>query len=190
MMWVWKNVLANLGDVFFVKQTRWSFKSDRPNITLYKLNFQRFVPQFCLVLMLIHKVCDACPFLCFFYIQKGVDIHGKPLTSHAKGPHGTSERREFEPGCALADKVTLLSHQKRGVSQQKIRLGFGGGLFGTPCIQEFGVELLFDRQGEQNSKKKLQVGGLFSNRFTQTNLWKPCFSPNYDAMAPATNHHK
>lgn len=70
------------------------------------------------------------PFSCFFYIQKGVDIHGKPLTSHAKGPHGTSERREFEPGCALVFEVTLLSHQERGASQQKIRLGLGGDFSG------------------------------------------------------------
>lgn len=40
--------------------------------------------------------------------------------------------------------------------------GFWGGLFGTPCIQEFGVELLFDRQGEQNSKKILRIGGFLT----------------------------
>lgn len=79
--------------------------------------------------------------LCVFEYSKGGDTHAKPLTSHAKGPHTTSERREFEPRCALDFKVRLLSHptKKR--------------FFGTPCIQEFGVKLLFDRQGEQNSKK-------------------------------------
>lgn len=63
--------ISKLGWSFLRKANRWSVKADRPNITLYKLNFQRFVPKFCLVLMLIHRVCDHCPFFVFLLYSKG-----------------------------------------------------------------------------------------------------------------------
>lgn len=66
-----KKCISKLGWSFLRKANRWSVKADRPNITLYKLNFQRFVPKFCLVLMLIHRVCDDCPFFVFLLYSKG-----------------------------------------------------------------------------------------------------------------------
>lgn len=157
-----KKCISKLGWSFLRKANRWSLKADRPNITLYKLNFQRFVPKFCLVLMLIHRVCDDCPFFVFLLYSKGGGYSWQTTDKPCKRTSWYFWKTRIWARMCLGFWGDIAEPPRTGCFPTEDSTGFGGGLFGTPCIQEFGVELLFDRQGEQNSKKILRIGGILT----------------------------